>query len=210
MAIRECFVEMSTMEYDTELRAPSILSANERLLRSFKVSYDGFAASKLTRRLRPGSPAKLLSSMFTTAQVGSGNSSPVKTPRPLLIDNRTRLPPPGGKRSASGEAALQKVMLVKDEQEALEPTGLNMFTRLEKVVELYLNGLIGVVQGYGFNLMAVPDPKQPLHGIPFEKQVEAHKLYAGFVEFLRGEWTEKIGTLVGRKVLDSLFDIYGE
>ncbi|RPB21530.1 hypothetical protein L211DRAFT_889724 [Terfezia boudieri ATCC MYA-4762] len=209
--IRESFVEMSTMECEAGLRAPCIMSTNERLLRSFKVSYDGYNASRLTRRLRPGSPAKIFSSVFGTGstQVGAGNSSPTKSSKPvLLVDQRTRLPPPGGKRTASGEASQQKITLVKDEREALESSGLNMFMRLEKTVELYLNGLRSVMTGYGFNIMAVPDKKQPLPDVPFEKQCEAHKLYAGFVDFIRAEWTEKIGSLVGRKVLDYLFDIW--
>lgn len=214
IAIRECFVEMNTMEYEPELRAPCILSTNERLLKSFNISYDGYAASRLTKKLRPPSPVKLLSHVFgggSGAIAGAGNSSPTKLAKPVLVvDQRTRLPPPGAKRSASSEAQQQKITLVKDETEALEPSGLSMFNRLEKTVEVYITGLRSAVEGYGFNLMQAPDEDLSIPGIPYAKQKAAHEVYSGLVRFLRGEWTEKIGTLVGRKVLDVLIDIYSK
>ncbi|KAF8446975.1 hypothetical protein BDZ91DRAFT_803284 [Kalaharituber pfeilii] len=202
-----CFLEMNTMDYEPETRAPCLLSANERLLKSFNVSYDGHATSRLTRKLRPPSPVKLLNQVFGSSVAGSGNSSPTKMAKPVLLSSdRVRLPPPRASRAELSDAQ-QKITLVKDERETLDTSGMSVFVRLEKLVEVYIQGLRTAVMGHGFNLMAPPEYYKE-QGEASTKEFEACKVYTGFVKFFKEEWIDKIGVLVGRKGLTDLLVVY--
>lgn len=210
VALSTCFVEMHTMLMMANTRTPCIMATNERLLKSFNVNYDGNATSRLTRKLRPPSPVKLLNHVFGSSQAGAGNSSPTKMAKPVLVvAERTKLPPPPGPSRMHSEAQ-QKITLVKDEQEGLDTSGIGVFVRLEKIIEVYVTGIKHLMLGFGWNLMGKPEPEESPDPDIYKREVESTTAYEGLVKFLRGEWNEKIGLMVGRSKLDELLVIYGK
>ncbi|KAI5807263.1 hypothetical protein DFH27DRAFT_312028 [Peziza echinospora] len=207
--LSDCFIEMNSMEYEPETK-PDAFSFNERLLRSLNVSYDGHV-SRLTRKLRPPSPVKLLSQVFGSSVPGAGNSSPAKMAKPVLqVGERTKLPPPqvSGMHRADSTEAAQKITLVKDETESLDATGIEGFMRLEKLVEVYIQGLRTVMSGFGVNLLADPTRAIIPHESYRERAIEAHEIYTGFVKFFREEWSLKNHPMVGRDGLERLCAVY--
>ncbi|RPA75449.1 hypothetical protein BJ508DRAFT_19323 [Ascobolus immersus RN42] len=190
--------------------ARAVTYANERLLKSLNIGFDG--ESRLSKVLRPASPVKMISAFLGGGP--GGGVSPGKRPQSIHLTENLMLPPAGGPVRGNSQTDLRgsPTYAASPSREAV--TG--ELKRLEVIFEGFVMALKYHAGQENFNpsfANIYVDEVDELHlemmrtiNIEAAKRAAFGTTFGAFLKFMRNDWKERMGVLISKKGVDELLE----